>query len=63
MFHVPSLSRLGASEKPGTVQLMYKLVEDWGLVPEGRNSCRSMVKYPQRRRERILTDEEFARLG
>ena len=57
--HPPSI----ANTVVRTLSLMYKLVEDWGLVPEGRNSCRSMVKYPQRRRERILTDEEFHGLG
>ena len=46
-----------------TLSLMYRLAEDWGLVPEGCNPCRSVVKYPQRRRERFLTDEEFTRLG
>ena len=33
------------------------------MVPEGCNPCRSVVKYPQRKRERFLTDEEFIRLG
>ena len=46
-----------------TLSLMYKLAEDWGLVPEGCNPCRSVVKYPQRKRERCLTDEEFTKLG
>ena len=46
-----------------TLSLMYRLAEDWGLVPEGCNPCRSVVKYPQRKRERFLTDEEFTRLG
>ena len=42
---------------------MYRLGEGWGLVPEGCNPCRSVEKYPERRRERFLTDAEFARLG
>ena len=33
------------------------------MVPEGCNPCRSAEKYPERRRERFLTDAEFARLG
>ena len=32
-------------------------------MPEGCNPCRSVVKYPQRRRERFLTNEEFTTLG
>ena len=42
---------------------MYRLGEGWGLVPEGCNPCRSVEKFPERRRERFLTDTEFARLG
>ena len=42
---------------------MYRLGEGWGLVPEGCNPCRSVEKYPERSRERFLTDAEFARLG
>ena len=42
---------------------MYRLGEGWGLVPEGCNPCRSVEKYPERPRERFLTDAEFARLG
>ena len=42
---------------------MFKLGEGWGLVPEGSNPCRSIEKFPERRRERFLTDAEFARLG
>ena len=46
-----------------TLSLMYRLAEGWGMVPEGCNPCRSVAKYPQRKRERFLTDEEFIRLG
>ena len=42
---------------------MYRLGAGWGLVPEGCNPCRSVEKYPERPRERFLTDAEFARLG
>ena len=42
---------------------MYRLGEGWGMVPEGCDPCRSIEKYPERRRERFLTDAEFARLG
>ena len=46
-----------------TLSHMYTLAEGWGLVPEGANPCRSVTKYPSRRRERFLTDAEFERLG
>ena len=42
---------------------MYGLAAGWGMVPEGCNPCRSIAKYPERKRERFLTDAEFARLG
>ena len=42
---------------------MIKRGEDWGLIPEGGNPCRFVVKYRARRHERFLTEEEFRRLG
>jgi len=43
---------------------MHRLAAGWGMVPEGAsNPCRALVKYPERRRERFLTDSEFTRLG
>ena len=43
---------------------MYEQAARWGMVPEGlSNPCRSIMKYPERRRERFLTDSEFTRLG
>ena len=57
--HTPSIANMVVR----TLSLMYRLAEDWGLVPEGCNPCRSVVKYPQRKRERFLTDEELTRLG
>ena len=35
----------------------------WGLAPEGTYPCKHVVKYPERKRERFLTDAEFERLG
>ena len=46
-----------------TLSHMYTLADGWGMAPEGTNPCRSVVKYPERRRERFLTDAEFDRLG
>ncbi|MDD9996688.1 MAG: tyrosine-type recombinase/integrase [Rhodospirillaceae bacterium] len=57
--HTPSIANMVVR----TLSLMYRLAEDWGLVSEGCNPCRSVVRYPQRKRERFLTDEEFIRLG
>ena len=43
---------------------MYELARKWELVPDGSsNPCKALVKYPERKRERFLTDSEFTRLG
>ena len=46
-----------------TLSHMYRLGAGWRMVPEGCNPCRSVAKYPERKRERFLTDAEFTRLG
>ena len=45
------------------LSLMYRLAEEWGLAHDGYNPCRAIRKYPDRRRERFLTEAEFERLG
>lgn len=42
---------------------MFNLAELWGLRADGSNPCRHIKKYPERRRERFLSPEEFGRLG
>ena len=51
-----------------TLSLMYTLARDWGMLPAGvlsagHNPCIGVMKYPERKRERFLTDAEFERLG
>ena len=51
-----------------TLSLMYTLARDWDLLPTGQrsaghNPCTGVMKYPERKRERFLTDAEFERLG
>ena len=46
-----------------TLSHMYRLAAGWGMVPDGCNPCRSVATFPERKRERFLTDAEFARLG
>jgi len=51
-----------------TLSLMYNLARDWGLLPAGvqpagHSPCTGVMKYPERKRERFLTDAEFERLG
>ena len=42
---------------------MLTLAEAWGLRPAGKNPCRSVRRYKERKRERFLTAEEIRRLG
>ncbi len=45
------------------VRKMFNLAEAWGLRTDGGNPCRFVQKYKEKRRERFLTEKEFARLG
>ena len=42
---------------------MLSLAEKWGDRPDGSNPCRHVEKYSERKRERMLSAEEFSRLG
>ncbi len=60
MYQTPAVANMAVR----ILSSMYGLAEGWGMVPEGApNPCRSLVKFPERRRERFLTEAEFDRLG
>jgi integrase len=42
---------------------MLNLAERWGLRPDGSNPCRHVEKFGERKRERMLSPAELARLG
>lgn len=42
---------------------MLNLAEAWGERPDGSNPCRHVEKYKERKRERLLSPDELARLG
>ncbi len=42
---------------------MMNLAEKWGLRADGTNPTRHVEKYPERKRERFLSDAELSRLG
>jgi integrase len=42
---------------------MFALAEKWGERPDGTNPCRYVEKYAERKRERMLSAEEFNRLA
>jgi integrase len=42
---------------------LMNLAEKWGLRRDGSNPCRHVEKFPEKRRERFLSDAEWKRLG
>ena len=49
-----------------TVQILsrlFTLAEVWGLRPDGSNPCRHVRRFREEKRERFLSDAEYARLG
>jgi integrase len=42
---------------------MFNLAEGWGLRPDGSNPCRHVERYAEKKRERMLSAAELARLG
>jgi len=42
------------------LSVIFKHAELWGLRPEGTNPCRLIKKYKEKRRERLLSDNEVA---
>lgn len=52
-----------ANRTLGVLSRMLTLAEVWEMRPEGVNPCRFVKKYPERRRERFLSDDEYRRLG
>jgi len=42
---------------------MFNLAERWGLRVDGTNPCRHVERFPERPRDRFLSDDELARLG
>jgi integrase len=42
---------------------MFNLAERWGLRPDGSNPCRHVERVAEKKRERMLSPAELARLG
>lgn len=45
------------------ISKMMNLAEKWDLRPDGSNPCRHVEKYPERKLERFLSEDELNRLG
>jgi integrase len=52
-----------ANRTLGVLSKMFNLAEVWGLRPDGSNPCLHVKKYPEQKRERFLSPEEFAALA
>ena len=52
-----------ANRTLGLFSRMMTLAEVWEMRPEGVNPCRHVKKYPEHKRERFLSDDEYRRLG
>ena len=48
-----------ANRTLGGLSRMLTLAEVWEMRPEGVNPCRHVKKYPEHKRERFLSDDEF----
>ncbi len=47
----------------GVLSNMFNLAEVWGLRPDHSNPCLHVKKYPEQKRERFLSPEEYVRHG
>ena len=52
-----------ANHTLGILSAMFTVAEVWGLRQEGSNPCRHVKRFPETKRERFLSDEEYRRLG
>lgn len=44
------------------LSVIFRQAELWHLRPESTNPCRLVPRYPEKRRERLLSDDEVARI-
>jgi integrase len=63
LHHARRATPTEANRALACLSTMFNLAERWGERPDGSNPCRHIEKYRQRRRERMLSPDELARLG
>ena len=54
---------LQANRLLDTLSSMFTIAERWGLRPTGSNPARSIQRYKETKRERLITPAELAKLG
>lgn len=52
-----------ANRTLGVLSKMFNLAEVWGFRPDGSNPCLHVKKFPEEKRERFLSADEYAALG
>jgi integrase len=52
-----------ANRSLAVISKMFNLAESWALRPDGTNPCRHVELFAERKRERMLSPAELARLG
>jgi integrase len=63
LHHEQRATPYAANRTLAVLSKMFALTEKWGERPDGSNPCRHVEKYTERKRERMLSAEEFGRLA
>jgi integrase len=63
LHHANRATTYQANRVLAVLSKMFNLGERWGLRPDGSNPCRHVEKFAERKRERMLSPAELARLG
>jgi integrase len=63
LHHEQRATPYAANRALAVISKMFALAEKWGERPDGSNPCRHVEKFAERKRERMLSTEEFGRLA
>jgi integrase len=63
LHHKHRATPYAANRTLAVLSKMFGLAEKWGERPDGSNPCRHVEKYAERKRERMLSADEFGRLA
>jgi integrase len=63
LHHQQRATPYAANRTLAVLSKMFGLAEQWGERPDGANPCRHIEKYPEQKRERMMSAAEFGRLA
>jgi integrase len=63
LHHANRMAPYQANRVLAVLSKMFNLAEQWDLRLDGSNPCRHVEKFPEKKRERMLSPAELARLG